>query len=288
MKTPEEQPALKKSGYVLDAESATEMARLLLQDRLINEMIGGLFPEREDLNEIENILDIGCGPGGWTLDVAQSYPSKQITGIDISDTMLAYANEQKKLHMQKNIHFQKMDAREELLFDDQSFDLVNIRYATGYIPKHIWPKLFKECVRITKPGGTLRVSESDRMGLTNSASFEKYSYYLASLLAKLEYGFAADPYSFGMSPMLEKLFRDAGYTDIRMRSYELNFSYGTAFYPIQLQNIEITCQLLQPRIKNMAITTQEELEGLHASMLREVGSESFCGIGYLLTFWGKI
>lgn len=288
MKTPEEQAPLKKSGYVIDSESATEMARLLLQDRLINEMIGGLFPEREDLNEIENILDIGCGPGGWALDVAQSYPSKQITAIDISDTMLAYANEQKKLHALKNIRFEKMDAREKLLFENQSFDLVNIRYATGYIPRHIWPKLFMECVRITKPGGTLRISEPDRMGLTNSAAFEKYSYYLSLLLSKLEYGFAVDPYSFGMSPMLSKLFRDAGYNDILMRSYVLDFSYGTTFYPVQLQNIEITCQLLQPLIKNMAIATQEDLEGFYETLLHELGSENFCGIGYLLTFWGKI
>ena len=288
MKTPEEQSLLQKSGYVFDAESATEMARLLLQDRLINEMVGGLFPERADLNGIENILDIGCGPGGWALDVACSYPRKQITGIDISDTMLAYANEQKKLHTLENIHFEKMDAREKLLFASQSFDLINIRYAAGYISKHVWPQLFNECVRITKPGGILRVSEPDRMGLTNSISFEKYAYYLASLLSKLEYGFAADPYSFGMSPMLGKLFQDAGYTDIQMKSYILDFSYGTPLYHVQLQNIEISCQLLQSRLKKMAIATQEELESFYEAMLRELGGENFCGIGYLFTFWGKI
>jgi ubiquinone/menaquinone biosynthesis C-methylase UbiE len=288
MKTPEEQAPLQKSGYVFDAESATEMARLLLQDRLINEMVGGLFPERADLNGIENILDIGCGPGGWALDVARSYPRKQITGIDISDTMLAYANEQKELHMLANIHFEKMDARETLLFADQSFDLVNIRYAAGYISKHVWPKLLKECVRITKPGGILRVSEPDRMGLTNSISFEKYAYYLALLLSKLEYGFAVDPYSFGMSPMLGKLFQEAGYTDIHMKSYVLDFSYGTALYHVQLQNIEISCQLLQSRLKKMGIATQEELESTYEAMLRELGSKDFCGIGYLFTFWGKI
>jgi ubiquinone/menaquinone biosynthesis C-methylase UbiE len=288
MKTPEEQSPLQKSGYVFDAESATEMARLLLQDRLINEMVGGLFPERADLNGIENILDIGCGPGGWALDVACSYPRKQITGIDISDTMLAYANEQKKLHTLENIHFEKMDAREKLLFASQSFDLINIRYAAGYISKHNWSHLFNECVRITKPGGILRVSEPDRMGLTNSISFEKYAYYLASLLSKLEYGFAADPYSFGMSPMLGKLFQDAGYTDIQMKSYILDFSYGTPLYHVQLQNIEISCQLLQSRLKKMAIATQEELESFYEAMLRELGGENFCGIGYLFTFWGKI
>src|SRR5579885_3267187 len=95
MTTPEPS-RLPENGYVLDPESATEMARLLLQDRLINEMVGGLFPERENLDGIERILDIGCGPGGWALDLARSYPQKEITGIDISQQMLTYANEQKK------------------------------------------------------------------------------------------------------------------------------------------------------------------------------------------------
>ncbi len=106
MKTPEQSP-IPENGYVLNPESATEMARLMLQDRLINEMMGGLFPERKDLDGIDCILDIGCGPGGWALDVARSYPKKEITGIDISDVMLIYANGQKKLHKLKNIHFKK-------------------------------------------------------------------------------------------------------------------------------------------------------------------------------------
>src|SRR5438552_2495374 len=114
--TAPEPPHSSENSYVLDPESATEMARLLLQDRLINEMVGGLFPERESLDGIERILDIGCGPGGWALDVARSYPNKEIIGIDISDMMLTYANEQKKLHELENIHFEKMDARQQLAF----------------------------------------------------------------------------------------------------------------------------------------------------------------------------
>lgn len=286
--TSSEQSSMPENGYVLDPESATEMARLMLQDRLINEMVGGLFPEREDLAGIDRILDIGCGPGGWALDVAHSYPKKEVIGIDISDMMLTYARGQKELHELKNIHFEKMDARKKLEFPDQSFALVNIRNATGYISRREWPLLLKECTRITQAGGILRVTETDRTGLTNSVPFEKYTRYLTHLIAKMEYGFAVDTYTSGMSPMLGKLLLDAGCSAIQTTSYVLDFSYGTKFYPIQLQNVEITFQLLQHRLIEMGIATQEELESLYEAVIHDIVSENFCGIAYIFTFCGKI
>lgn len=286
--TSSEQSPMPENGYVLDPESATEMARLMLQDRLINEMVGGLFPEREDLAGIDRILDIGCGPGGWALDVAHSYPKKEVIGIDISDMMLTYARGQKELHELKNIRFEKMDVRKKLEFPDQSFALVNIRNATGYISRREWPLLLKECTRITQAGGILRVTETDRIGLTNSVPFEKYTRYLTHLIAKMEYGFAVDTYTSGMSPMLGKLLLDAGCSAIQTTSYVLDFSYGTKFYPIQLQNVEITFQLLQHRLIEMGIATQEELESLYEAVIHDIVSENFCGIAYIFTFCGKI
>jgi hypothetical protein len=51
-----------KSGnvYFNDPESGAEMARLLEQDRLITQGMGGLFPERSnDFSGIQRVLD-GC------------------------------------------------------------------------------------------------------------------------------------------------------------------------------------------------------------------------------------
>jgi tRNA G46 methylase TrmB len=49
-------------------------ARLMIQDRLLTKGMGGLFPERADLSNLHRILDIGCGPGAWALDMADAYP----------------------------------------------------------------------------------------------------------------------------------------------------------------------------------------------------------------------
>ena len=57
--------------YFNDPESGAEMARLIDQDRLITRCMGGLLPERSnDFSGIHRVLDIGCGPGGWVLELA--------------------------------------------------------------------------------------------------------------------------------------------------------------------------------------------------------------------------
>ena len=81
MVTPEG-PSHKESTYVIDAESGTEMARLINQERLLTRVMGGVFPEHFDLSHVSHILDIGCGPGGWVLDVAFAHSQINVVGID--------------------------------------------------------------------------------------------------------------------------------------------------------------------------------------------------------------
>src|SRR5689334_18342319 len=91
-----------KSTYILDGDSTAEIARLARLDRLITQGMGGLFPERDDIAEIESILDIGCGPGGWALEVAFNYPSVQVIGIDKSQLMIQYAQTHAELQGLEN------------------------------------------------------------------------------------------------------------------------------------------------------------------------------------------
>ncbi len=73
-----------ETTYFVDAENAAEMARLMNQDRIITKNMGGLFPEQFDLSRVSDVLDIGCGPSGWVLDVAYTYPTMHVAGIDVS------------------------------------------------------------------------------------------------------------------------------------------------------------------------------------------------------------
>ena len=283
-----EQPLQGENTYVLDSSSATEMARLMLQDRLLNQMIGGLFPEQANLDSIHRVLDIGCGPGGWALDVALSYQHMEVVGIDISPMMINYACEQVNQHGLKNIEFKMMDALQETIaFPDDYFDLINIRAAIGYVPRKSWQHLIKECFRMTRPGGILRLSEGDRIALTTSAAFETYFRYCAQYLYAIEYGHSADGFTYGITPVIGKLLKDAGYTGIAMKPYALDFSYGTSFYTSQMQNIATAFKSMQPRLLQQRLVSQNELEELYEKMLHELASDDFCAIGYFITILGE-
>src|SRR5437868_4283997 len=77
--------------YFSNPESSAEMARLLDQDRLITEGMGGLLAEFDDLSRFHRILDIACGPGGWAQELASAHPEFEVVGFDISQIMIDYA-----------------------------------------------------------------------------------------------------------------------------------------------------------------------------------------------------
>jgi ubiquinone/menaquinone biosynthesis C-methylase UbiE len=289
MTTPE-QPSQYGSGYVFNQESAAEMARLLLQDRLINEAMKGLIPEQteEDLQKIHTLLDIGCGPGGWALDVAKTYPHLHVIGIDNSKVMIAHAQEEQKMHNMENIEFIVMDALQPLSFANARFDLVNIRNAVGYVPQRNWLKLLNECYRITKVGGILRLTESDSLGLTNSPAYEEHHRLGTRAMQKFGYGFSPDGSTLGITPMLSWLLKQAKFTeDIGMQSYFFDFSYGTSFYSSHIQNITLVLEAARPLLLQSGVCTQAEIEALYLGALKQMQEEDFRGMGYLLTAWGK-
>jgi len=157
----ENQPPPQGNTYLMDPESAAEMARLMMQDRAFTEAMHGLFPERSSLESIQAILDVACGPGGWTLDVAHTYPDRKVVGIDISTRMIAYAQAQASAQRLSNATFLLMNALEPFKFTEETFDLVNIRAATGFVPRAQWPTLLQNCFRVLRPGGTLRLTEAE-------------------------------------------------------------------------------------------------------------------------------
>ncbi|RIB27215.1 S-adenosyl-L-methionine-dependent methyltransferase, partial [Gigaspora rosea] len=102
------------------------------------------------------ILDIGCGAGSWSFDMASTYPSISVVGIDIS----AYQPTQIK---PENFTFIKANVQDGIPFEDDTFDFVFQRYLIGGHPKEKWPIVINEMVRVLKPGGYLELCEPSAM-----------------------------------------------------------------------------------------------------------------------------
>jgi ubiquinone/menaquinone biosynthesis C-methylase UbiE len=106
-----------------------------------------------------NVLDVGCANGYSTLRQLSTNP-KHITGIDFSEPMIKYANEQKEKLKIKNIDFLNGDIR-DLKFPDETFDVTYTTRVIINLPNWHEQKIaIDECLRVTKKGGTVVFSEA--------------------------------------------------------------------------------------------------------------------------------
>ena len=280
-------PEPEKSTYILGKDSGPEMARLMDQDRLLTQGMGGLLAERNDISTMHDILDIACGPGGWTLDVAYTHSHINVVGIDMSQRMVEYAHTKAWAQGLDNVSFRIMNVLEPLDFPDNSFDLVNARFLVGFMPRSGWSAFVQECKRITRPGGIVRLTEFDEPGTTNSTAFEAWKELTFRATRKGGFTSSPDGHNYGIMPLLGRFLRDCGLQDIGQRAHVVDFSAGTEAYETMYQNCSVAFQLVQPFLLKMEIAPQEELDQLYQQMLLEMMRDDFCAIWSYLTVWGQ-
>lgn len=279
-------PRANGNVYFNDPESGAEMARLLEQDRLITKGMGGLFPERaNDFSGISRILDVACGPGGWVQDVAFAHSEIEVVGFDISRAMIEYTHAQARVQGLDNASFLVMDLLKPLEFPDQSFDLVNARFI-NFLPAATWPPLMQEFRRISRPGGFIRLTESEWWYFTTSPALENLNALIIRAL-KLQGSFSQTGRFTGILPMLASLLRDAGCVNIQYVPHAIDFSAGTEAYTGFRRDASVVFKLFQPFILRMGVTTQEEVNQLYEQMLLEMLQEDFRALMLPLTAWGE-
>jgi len=96
----------------------------------------------------DNILDLGCGTGVVSAQLAQRFSTSTVFGLDIAEGMLEYARGQ---FSQPALHWCCADA-ENLPLSDNSVDLVFSSLAVQWCAD--FQQLCNEVKRVLKPGGT--------------------------------------------------------------------------------------------------------------------------------------
>ncbi len=272
--------------YFNDPESGAEMARLLSQDHIITKGMGGLFSERSDFSSIHRILDAACGPGGWAIEVAFAYPEIEVVGFDISQVMIDYANARAQVQGLDNAEFLVMDIQKPLDFPDESFDLVNARFI-NFLPTATWPKLMQEFKRITRPGGAIRLTESEWWYFTNSPALESLNAMIIRALKLQGASFTESGRFTGVLPMLGRFLLDAGCASVNYKSHVIDYSFGTEAHEGFRRDAAVGFKLFQPFIVRMGAAEQEEVDQLYERMQFEMLKEDFRGLMLPLTAWGQ-
>lgn len=112
--------------------------------------------QRAGLKEGMNCLDLGCGAGEVTFELARLVgPKGHVLGMDMDTVKLNLARARAKSEGVKNIEFRQADVSE---WNDESvYDFIYIRFLLTHLPNrdHIVPKI----LRALRPGGCLALED---------------------------------------------------------------------------------------------------------------------------------
>ena len=96
----------------------------------------------------KTVLDLACGTGILTRQIAEKIPLAKVTGVDITTSYLEKARE--KLNLYQNVSFVNQDA--EKLDLVEKFDCIT----ASYLPKYCEPNiLVKNCLKHLNEGGKI-------------------------------------------------------------------------------------------------------------------------------------
>ena len=109
------------------------------------------------------LLDVGCGPGSITVDLAERVAPGQVIGLDRSDDVLTQAAELAALRGIENATFVSGNIY-DLEFDDDTFDVVHAHQVLQHLTDPV--AALYEMRRVVKPGGIVAVRDADFHGMS--------------------------------------------------------------------------------------------------------------------------
>ena len=134
----------------------------------------------------ENLLDIGCGAGNFTLMMLSKIKSLNCTLVDLSKPMLDKAFERVSQQTNNKVTISQGDIREVGL-PENSFDII----LAGAVLHHLrddkdWETTFSKLFKLLKPNGCLMISDliTQDTEVLNQYTWEKYGDYLESVGGK--------------------------------------------------------------------------------------------------------
>lgn len=106
----------------------------------------------------DRLLDVGCGPGNITLDLAARVSPGEVVGIDVVGDVLVAAEADRADAGVDNASFRHADLY-DLPFADHHFDVVHAHQVLQHLAEPM--AALVELRRVLRPGGLLAVRDSD-------------------------------------------------------------------------------------------------------------------------------
>jgi trans-aconitate methyltransferase len=113
----------------------------------------------------ESVLDIGCGDGKLTIEIAKRVPNGRVVGIDNSEEMISFARKTFPKDRYPNVDWRLMDAT-EINFDNE-FDAAYSNAVLHWVKDHA--AVLRGVKRSLKPSGRILFQMAGKGNALNAA-----------------------------------------------------------------------------------------------------------------------
>jgi len=279
-----QKPGYSGTYFVEDQQDKEELLRLVNQDRVVTASMGGVLAEQTAPSAFRRVLDVACGPGGWVIEAAQTYPEMSLVGIDINQRMIRYARAQAATHhVDDRIEFHVMDALHPLAFPDASFDLVNLRFAISFVRTWDWPRLLGELLRVVRPGGVVRLTDEEVIHQSTSSASMQFCEMLLCALFRSGHLFAQE--STGLTAHLALLLSRHGCLQVQAKAYTLQYQAGTPEGQAYVEDGMHVLRTLRPFLQKWGCMSKD-YDAICHQAVEEMQRPDFCAAWHLRTSWG--
>jgi len=272
--------------FVQDRSNEEELTRVRLQDQMTTVGMGGVLPEQPDPAIFQRVLDVGSGTGDWLIEAAKTYPGMSLlVGVDVSSKMVEYAQAQAEAqHVSDRVQFRAMDALRMLEFPTDFFDLVNQRFGMSYLRTWDWPKLLQEYQRVSRPGGVIRVTESDLISESSSSALLQLTHMLCEAFCQAGHFFTHS--EDGVTSELSRLLGQYGLQNVQTRAHTVEYRAGTPEGQSFYEDMKHGFRVLLPYIRKWT-RVPDDYETIYRQALSEMQQPNFVATLRLLTAWGN-
>lgn len=183
------------------------------------EPLARLVADAVELQQDSKVLDVGCGTGVLTRELARRVPGNdEIIGLDANPGMIAVAQ-----HADPRIAWQLGDAS-ALPFADGTFDIVASQFALMLFEDR--EKALREMWRVLSPDGKLVVAVFDTLDANPSCAViaETYETHSGSATANA----LRFPFSLGNTDDLTALFENSGIKAPELKTISATAQFSSA------------------------------------------------------------
>jgi SAM-dependent methyltransferase len=174
--------------------------------RVMRESSTSLF-DRLSLRDGLTCLDVGCGGGDATLELARRVgPHGSVVGVDIDETKLQIARAEAAEQGVQNVEFRLSDVRKEDALG--TFDVVYARFLLTHLSDPV--TVVNAFYRHLRPGGCIALEDIDFSGYFTYPESKAFRRYLELYCATVSRR-GGDP---NIGPRLPGLLKQGGFQDV--------------------------------------------------------------------------